>query len=95
MAVAGSWNQPALNLVAWWCNPGWELVQRGQVACLLDRLMLISAGGDERLAEFFARAERAREACHTSPILGSTPKRPDDWIFAKAEPKLRGLLGGR
>ena len=95
MAVAGAWNEPHLSLVAWWCNPGWELVQRGQVACLLDRLMLMSAGGDEKLAEFFARAERAREVCGTTPILGSTPKRPDDWIFAKAEPKLRGRLGGR
>jgi hypothetical protein len=92
MAVAGAWNEPRLNLVAWWCNPGWELVQRGQVACLLDRLMLMSAGGDEQLAEFFARAERGRETCGTTPILGSTPKRPDDWIFAKAEPKLRGRL---
>jgi hypothetical protein len=92
MAVAGAWNDPRLRLVAWWCNAGWELVQRGQVACLLDRLMLMSAGGDERLAEFFARAERAREVCGTTPILGTTPKRPDDWIFAKAEPKLRGRL---
>jgi hypothetical protein len=95
MAVAGAWREPQFNLVAWWCNPGWELVQRGQVACLLDRLMLMSAGGDGKLAEFFARAERTREVCGTTPILGSTPKRPDDWIFAKAEPKLRGRLGGR
>jgi hypothetical protein len=95
LAVAGSWLVPRLDLVAWWCNPGWELVQRGQVACLLDRLMLMSAGGDEQLAEFFARAERGRETCGTTPILGSAPKRPDDWIFAKAEPKLRGRLGGR
>jgi hypothetical protein len=95
MAVAGAWDEPRLNLVAWWCNPGWELVQRGQVACLLDRLMLMSAGGDEQLAAFFARAERGRELCGTTPILGSTPKRPDDWIFAKAEPKLRGRLSGR
>lgn len=95
LAVAGSWSEPRLSLVAWWCNRGWELVQRGQVACLLDRLMLMSAGGDDKIAAFFARAERGREVCGTSLILGSTPKRPDDWIFAKADPKLRGRLGGR
>ena len=95
MAVAHSWNEPRISLVAWWCNRDWQLVQRGQVACLLDRLMLMSAGGDEKLATFFARAERGREICGTTPILGTTPKRPDDWIFAKAEPKLRGRLYGR
>lgn len=95
MAAAGAWDEPRLSLVAWWCNERWELVQRGQVACLLDRLMLMSAGGDDTLARFFARAERGRESCGTSPLLGATPKRPDDWIFAKAEPKLRGRLGGR
>ena len=95
MAVAHSWNEPRISLVAWWCNRDWQLVQRGQVACLMDRLMLMSAGGDEKLAAFFARAERERETCGTTPILGTTPKRPDDWIFAKAEPKLRGRLYGR
>lgn len=95
MAVAHSWSEPRLSLVAWWCNRDWKLVQRGHVACLVDRLMLMSAGGDEKLAAFFARAERERESCGTTPILGTTPKRPDDWIFAKAEPKLRGRLGGR
>jgi hypothetical protein len=95
LAVAASWSQPRLGLVAWWCNKRWDLVQRGQVACLIDRLVLISAGGDEKVAEFFARAERSRDFCGVSPLLGSTPKRPDDWIFAKAEPKLRGRLSGR
>ena len=95
MAVAHSWNEPRLSLVAWWCNRDWQLVQRGHVACLMDRLMLMSAGGNGKLAAFFARAERERESCGTTPILGTTPKRPDDWIFAKADPPLRGRLGGR
>jgi hypothetical protein len=95
MVVAHSWSEPRLSLVAWWCNRDWQLVQRGHVACLMDRLMLMSAGGDGKLAAFFARAERERETCGTTPILGTTPKRPDDWIFAKAEPQLRGRLGGR
>lgn len=95
LAVAATWSEPKLGLVAWWCNKRWELVQRGQVACLIDRLVLMSAGGDNKIAEFFARAERSRDFCGVSPLLGTTPKRPDDWIFAKAEPKLRGRLSGR
>jgi hypothetical protein len=95
LAVTGSWNEPKLGLVAWWCNPRWDLVQRRQVVCLLDRLMLMSSGGDPHIVSFFARAERNRDACYVSPVLGTTPKRPDDWVFAKAEPKLRGRLSER
>jgi hypothetical protein len=96
LAVAGTWNDPRLDLVAWWCNPGRAIVARDQLACLLDRLSLISAGGDERLAQFFAKAELKRSFCGSArPLLGPSLKRPDDWILAKAEPKLRGTLRGR
>jgi hypothetical protein len=96
IAVAGSWSDPYLGLVAWWCNTGPELVARGQLACLLDRLALMSAGGYERLAEFFATAELKRSFCgvqHT--LVNPTPKRVDDWISGKAETKLRGRIAGR
>jgi len=96
LAVAGAWNDPRLGLVAWWCNRGPELVAPGRFACLLDRLALMSAGGDDRLAEFFAKAELKRGDCGApSTLVNPTPKRHDDWISGKAATKLRGRLAGR
>jgi len=96
IAVAGAWDDPRLGMVAWWCNDGPEMVAHGQLACLLDRLTLMSAGGDERLASYFAKAELKRNFCNAAgSILAATPKRPDDWIFQKAAPQLRGRIAGR
>jgi hypothetical protein len=96
LAAAGHWNEPRLGIVAWWCNAGPELVARGQFACMLDRLNLMSAGGDDRLAQFFAKAELKRGSCGASTaFINPTPKRPDHWLDAKAAPKLRGRIAGR
>jgi hypothetical protein len=96
VAVAGAWGDPRLGLVAWWCNAGPEMVPYGQLACLVDRLTLMSAGGDDGLASFFAKAELKRNFCGSAgPIVAATPKRPDDWISQKAAPQLRGRIAGR
>jgi hypothetical protein len=96
IATAAAWSDPRLGLTAWWCNQGAELVAHGDFACLLDRLALMSAGGDDRLAEFFARAELRRRSCGPDgSFVSPTPKRHDDWIYAKAMPRLRGRLSAR
>jgi hypothetical protein len=96
VAVAGAWDDPRFGLVAWWCNAGPEMVPHGQLACLVDRLTLMSAGGDDRLASFFAKAELKRNFCgEAGPIVAATPKRIDDWISQKAAPQLRGRIAGR
>jgi hypothetical protein len=96
LAVAGAWDNPRLGLVAWWCNPGPAMVAYGRLACLVERLVLMSAGGDGGLVSFFARAELKRNFCGaTAPLLTAQAKRPDDWILAKSDPKLRGALRGR
>ena len=96
LAVAGAWSDPRFGLVAWWCNAGPELVATGEFACLLDRATLMSAGGDDRLAEFFARAELRRNFCNAyGSFLSATPKLTNDWILAKRSPRLRGLIVGR
>jgi hypothetical protein len=96
IATAAAWSDPRLGLTAWWCNEGAELVAHGDFACLLDRLELMSAGGDDRLAEFFANAELRRRTCGPDgSFVSATPKRYDDWIYAKAVPRLRGRLSAR
>ena len=96
LAAAGVWDNPRLGLVAWWCNSGPAMVVHGRLACLIERLVLMSAGGDDGLVSFFARAELKRNFCRTAgPSLTAQAKRPDDWILAKSDPKLRGALRGR
>jgi hypothetical protein len=96
LAAVGAWDDPRLGIALWWCNPGPAMVAHGRLACLVDRLVLMSAGGDDRLAAFFARAELNRDFCGSAgPLLSAMRKRADDWVFIKAEPKLRGTLRGR
>jgi hypothetical protein len=96
LAVSGAWSDPRFGLVAWWCNPGREIVALGEFACLLDRAALMSAGGDDQLAEFFARAELKRNYCNVQgSFVSPTPHRPDDWIHDKRRPQLRGKLTAR
>jgi hypothetical protein len=96
LATASGWNDPRFGLVAWLCNAGPEIVAQGQFACLLDRIALMSSGNDDQLAEFFARAELKRSFCNLqSSFVSPTPHRPDDWIYAKRKPPLRGRLSAR
>lgn len=88
--------EPRLQISGWYCNPGEEIVDRGLVACALDRLTLLAAGSDPAVAALFARAELKRSFCgHKSPILAATPRRSADWIDTGKDPKLRGRLAGK
>ena len=81
--------EPRLEISGWFCNPGPELVDRGMLACALDRLSLLAAGGEPKLATLFARAEIKRSFCgQNSVFVAATPRRAD-WIEAVRDPKLR------
>lgn len=96
LATASAWQDPAFGLAAWWCNDGPELVAHGEFACLLDRIALLSAGGDDQLAEFFARAELRRAYCENhGSFVSPTPRLGTGWIDAKRSPELRKGLSAR
>lgn len=85
-----SFEEPRVEISGWYCNPGLELVDRGMIACALDRLTLVAGGGERKLAALFARAELKRSFCgQQSVFVAATPKRTD-WIEAARDPKLRG-----
>jgi len=72
------------------CNAGLELVDHAMVACALDRLSLVAAGSEPRLATLFARAELRRTFCgQRNVFLAATPKLTSGWIDAQRDPKLR------
>ena len=85
-----SYDEPRFELAGWFCNAGEELIDRGAIACALDRLTLNAAGGDAKLSALFARAELKRTFCgQNSVFVAATPKR-NDWIEAARDPRLRG-----
>jgi hypothetical protein len=85
LGFVASFDVPALRISGWSCQKLPIPEQRAFVACTLDRLMLLSAGSDPRLAALFARAELRRTGCGTQVLTG-------DWITQVQEPRLRGRL---
>lgn len=80
---------PHFEISGRFCNAGPELVDHGMIACALDRLSLLAAGSDPKLAARFARAELRRTFCNQQSVfIAATPKRPG-WIEASRDPKLR------
>ena len=84
-------DDPALRISGWSCRSDSLPAQRSIVACMLDRLKLLTAGNESKLAEFFARAELNRRNCST--VGGSTASTASgDWITEADNPRLRGAL---
>ncbi len=76
LGFARPFDAPPMLLDGWLCSAGDEPVDRPTLACALDRLTLLSAGGDATLAGAFAKAEIKRSFCgQRSPILAATPER--------------------
>jgi hypothetical protein len=85
-----SFEEPRFELSGWFCSAGEEMVDRGMVACAIDRLSLVAAGSEPKLGTLFARAELKRTFCgQQSVFVAATPKR-NDWIEAARDPRLRG-----
>jgi hypothetical protein len=83
---------PNLRISGWSCQ-GNDVsenmpAQRAAIACMLNRLTLLAAGNDPKLAELFARAELRRGDCVTSAV----PALSADWLTGTGNPQLRGAL---
>lgn len=86
VGFAHSFETPRLQISGWTCQGESVQVQRQAIACALDRLTMLSAGNDLKLAELFARADLRRAGCsHATPASV-------DWVTATQEPVLRGRL---
>lgn len=91
LGFAATFDRPRMQLAGWSCPSRADgQVGRTQIVCAIDRLTLLSAGGDQRLAELFARAELKRGACDSSGNL--LARAQDDWLTSLQEPRLRGRL---
>jgi hypothetical protein len=93
LGFARAYEDPLVQIAGWYCNAGPEIIDRAIVGCALDRLTLVAAGSDPKVAELFARAEINRTFCRSrSQILAAARK--IGWIEGK-DFKLRGRLAGR
>lgn len=69
-------DDPSLQISGWYCSAGAQRVDHATLACALDRLTILSAGGDAKVAGLFAHAELKRTFCgERNPILAATPER--------------------
>jgi hypothetical protein len=81
-------DQPNLRISGWTCLGSTPPARRAAISCALNRLILLTAGNDPRLAELFARAELKRGDCATS----TAPALSADWVMGAANPRLRGAF---
>jgi hypothetical protein len=76
LGFARPFSEPAMQIAGWYCSAGEEVVDRAMLACFIDHLTILSAGGDTRVDTLFARAEIKRTFCgKRNPILAATPER--------------------
>jgi hypothetical protein len=81
-------DDPDLQISGWSCPGDGLPAQRAAVGCMLNRLILLTAGNDPKLAELFARAELRRTNC-----AAASPAAPSaDWVTSAGNPFLRGAL---
>jgi hypothetical protein len=100
LGFARSFRTPLMQISGWYCSPGEEIVDRATLSCALDRLTMLSAGGDADFAALFANAEVKRTFCgQRSPILAATPEHamptPQPRTTKTGAVKLRGRLSMR
>ena len=76
LGFARAFERPSMQFSGWYCSAGDNSVERTTLGCVLDRLTILSAGGDSELDDLFARAEIKRTFCgQRNPILAATPER--------------------
>lgn len=79
-------DEPNLQISGWSCQGDGLPARRAAIACVLSRLILLTAGNDPKLAELFARAELRRGSC----VASATPAAAMDWVTSAENPALRG-----
>jgi hypothetical protein len=79
-----SLDNPALRISGWTCQGDNLPARRAAVACMLNRLVLLTAGNEPKLAELFASAELKRGGCGAAAS--------SDWMTEAQNPALRGAL---
>ncbi|MCK1514627.1 hypothetical protein IVB22_19035 [Bradyrhizobium sp. 190] len=81
-------DEPKVRLSGWSCLGEDLPTRRTAISCMLNRLVLLTAGNDTKLAELFAHAELRRSDCAAS----GPPALSGDWVTGADNPRLRGAM---
>jgi hypothetical protein len=81
-------DEPNLRISGWSCQGDALPARRAAISCMLNRLILLTAGNEPKLAELFARAELRRGSCAASATSATSA----DWVISAENPRLRGML---
>jgi hypothetical protein len=81
-------DEPNLRISGWSCQGDSLPARRAAISCILNRLTLLTAGNEPKLAELFARAELKRAPC----IAAVAPSVSADWVMGAENPRLRGAI---
>jgi hypothetical protein len=81
-------DEPKFRLSGWSCLGEDLPARRTEIGCMLNRLVLLAAGNDAKLAQLFAQAELRRSDCSAS----GAPALSADWVMGTDNPRLRGGL---
>jgi hypothetical protein len=84
-----AFDAPNLRISGWSCQGETLPARRAAIGCILNRLVLLAAGNDPKLADLFARAELKRGTC-AAPSAAPVPSA--DWVTGAQNPRLRGSL---
>jgi hypothetical protein len=79
-------DMPNLQISGWSCQGGRLPAQRAAIGCMLNRLVLLSAGNEPKMADLFAQAELKRGTCAANAPASA------DWVTSAENPRLRGAL---
>jgi hypothetical protein len=82
-------DQPRMRISGWSCQGDTLPARRAAIGCILDRLILLTAGNDPKLAELFAQAELKRGSCAPASTVSITSA---NWLTSAQNPRLRGSL---
>ena len=81
-------DEPNVRISGWSCQGDDMPARRTAVGCMLNRLILLTAGREPKLAELFACAELRRGSCAAQGTSGASV----DWVTSAENPHLRGPL---
>ena len=81
-------DEPKFRVSGWSCLGDDLPARRKAIGCMLNRLVLLTAGNDAKLTEMFARAEVRRSDCAGA----AAPATASDWVMGADNPQLRGTF---
>jgi hypothetical protein len=91
-ACLGFRSSGSVMLTGWYCAPKGAAVERPEVSCFIDRLILLKAGDDKDLRKMFTEAEQRRSPC---PAKAVSAGRKPTWLDADGKaPSIRGDITG-